>query len=79
MESIVFLALLLGVLSTVIFFLRVTAHVAKHDPAYTLKALAIGFLSAGVGYMAKGHVEIKLVVWGIGGVALYALFKLIKN
>ncbi len=79
MESIVFLALLFGVLSTVIFFLRVTVHVAKHDPAYTVKALAIGFISAGVGYLTKGHVEIKLVVWGIGGVVLYALFKLIKN
>lgn len=79
MESIVFLALLVGVLSTVIFFLRVTVHVAKIDPAYTVKALVIGFLSAFVGYLTKGQVEIKLVVWGIGGVVLYALFKLLKN
>ena len=77
MESIVFLALLFGVLSTIVFFLRVTARVAKHDPVYTAKAIAIGFLSAGVGYITKGHVEIKLVVWGIGGIALYVLFKLI--
>lgn len=46
---------------------------------FAAKSFVFGLISAVLGYVIKGHVEIKLIVWGVGGVVLYALYKLIKN
>ena len=79
MESIFIFALFIGVISVPIYFLRITFYVARNDPMFAAKSFAFGLISAALGYVIKGHVEIKLIVWGIGGVVLYALYKLIKN
>ncbi len=79
MAELIILVVLLGVISTAICFIRIAFHVVRVDPAYGFKAFAWGFLSAGVGYLKQGYVEIDIVLWGIGGVVLYTLFQLVRK
>ncbi len=75
MEGIILITALVSVATTAWFFLKVTAHVCMADPLYGVKIFAFGLGSAFVGYLFKGQVEIKIVLWGVGGVILYALYK----
>ena len=79
MESIFLFALFIGVVSVPIYFLRITLYVARNDPMFAFKSFVFGLIFAAVGYVTKGHVDIKLMVWGVGGVVLCALYKLIKS
>jgi hypothetical protein len=78
-ESIFLFALFIGVISVPIYFLRITLYVARNDPMFAFKSFVFGLVFAALGYVVRGHVEIKLMVWGVGGVVLYALYKLVKN
>lgn len=79
MESIILATAAVSVITTVWFFLKVTAHVCIADPLYGVKAFAWGLGSAVVGYLSQGRVEIKIVLWGIGGVILFVLYKLLTD
>lgn len=74
MEAITLLVLFL-VVSLVFFLLKVTYAVTVADPKFALKAFALGLVSSAVGYLAEGHVTIEIVLWGVSGFVLYAVFK----
>jgi hypothetical protein len=74
MEFIVLLAAICA-MSMIVFLLRLTFSVSRHDPKFAAKAFVSGLASSSVGYLIEGRVEIKLILWGIGGLILYVAYK----
>lgn len=67
---------LIGMLKTT---LRVISFVAKEQPSFILKSIAIGFISAGVGYYFTDAVKITIFVCGTLGFLCYLLFILFSR
>lgn len=75
MEGVILVKAAVSVVTTIWFFLCVTANVCAADLLWGIKAFAWGLGSAVVGYLSDGRVVIKIVFWSIGGVVLFALYK----
>lgn len=75
MEVLIVLAVIACTVSLIGFLLKLTLSVSVSDPKFALKAFATGLAGSVAGYLAEGRVEIKVVLWGIGGVILYAAYK----
>lgn len=75
MEVIIIPAIVVCTLSAIWFLLKLTVSVSVRDPAFAAKAFVSGFASSAVGYLAEGHVVIKVVLWGAGGFVLYVAYK----
>lgn len=67
---------LVGSLSMVKTTMRVLAHVARHDPAFIVRAIVVSSASAGVGYLLGRQVKIEIFLCGALGFLVYVLFKL---
>jgi hypothetical protein len=79
MASFLFLFLWVAALITIYVVLKVTIGYTRREPMFAIKAFSSAFASAGFGYLFKGHVEVKLVLWGVGGALLYVLYRLAKT
>lgn len=74
MEFIILLVVF-SIISFAWFLLKLTFIVSVADPRFAAKAFAAALASSAAGYLAEGHVVIKIVFWGVGGFVLYAIYK----
>lgn len=79
MASFLFLFLWLATIITVVVVLKVTISYSRREPMFAAKTFGSALASAAVGYLFKGHVEVKLALWGVGGAIIYVLYKLAKD
>jgi hypothetical protein len=75
MEVVIIPAIVLCTLSAIWFLLKLTVSVSVNDPMFAVKAFLSGLASSVGGYLADGHVVIKVVLWSAGGVVLYVAYK----
>jgi len=73
------ITLIICIFSLVSFLIRVTYGVTRYDPMFALKAFASGFGSSLLGYLVHGYIIIKIVLWGIGGFIVYAIYSYYSN
>ena len=75
MEVLIIPVFVVCTLSAMWFLLKLTVLVSVNDPGFAAKAFVSGLASSALGYLAEGHVVIKVVLWGAGGFVLYVAYK----
>ncbi|MFZ2854540.1 MAG: hypothetical protein WAZ34_10595 [Rhodocyclaceae bacterium] len=77
MEVLVIPVFVICTLLAIWFLLKLTVSVSVNDPGFAAKAFVSGLASSAVGYLAEGHVVIKVALWGVGGFVLYVAYKFV--
>lgn len=75
MEVVIVPVLIVCTLSAILYVLKLTFLVSINNPGFAARAFVFGLASSAVGFLAEGRVEVKLVLWGAGGLVVYVAYK----
>jgi hypothetical protein len=65
------------IFSTATHILKIVLQVIVNEPKFAIKAFSLSLVFSILGYIIKGYVSIKIVLFGVAGFLFYLLYLLV--